>query len=666
MEVYNNLSELPEFENAVITIGSFDGVHRGHQKILDQIKQLATSINGKSIVITFHPHPRIVLKPDDPGIRLINSIDEKVALIDSFGIDAVVVVPFTKEFLSQSPEEYIEHFLIKKFNPKYIVIGYDHKFGKNRAGDINFLKKYQLSANFNVIEIEKQEIESITISSSKIRKALDAGNIYTANQLLGHAFSISGTVIRGEGIGNTLGFPTANIEPASKYKLIPKEGIYAIKVYYGEKKYDGILYIGKSPTLKTFKNRTIEAHIFDFQKDLYGDKLKIEFVAFIRGDEKFESMDALKIQMDKDAVKARNILNFKKTENERQPDLATLPEVAVVILNYNGKDWLEKFLPSVKASTYKKIKIIVADNGSTDDSIEYLENHFPEVQLIKLYQNFGFAKGYNEALKKVKSPYYVLLNSDVETTPGWIEPMIELMEKDPKIGACQPLVLDQRNKENFEYAGAAGGYLDKWGFPFCRGRIFNTLEKNVGQYDNVSEIFWASGAAMLVRSQLYHHLEGLDEDYFAHQEEIDLCWRVKRAGYKIMVQPASIIYHYGGGTLDYGNSKKVYLNFRNSLFNLIKNMPPSKLYWMIPLRLILDALAGVLFLSKGEFSSILAIIKAHFSMYKNYGKFVRKRKHYNDLIQKVSVSPAPNNQGLFPKSIIWQYYVRRKKFYKDL
>ena len=666
MEVYNNLTDLPVLENAVITIGSFDGVHRGHQKILDRIKQLAKDIDGKSVVITFHPHPRIVLRPEDSGIRLITSIDEKVSLLENYGIDVVVVVPFNKDFLNQTPDEYIQNFLIKKFNPKYIVIGYDHKFGKDRAGDIEFLKRYQLSAGFKVVQIEKQEIEHITISSSKIRNALDQGEIKIANQLQGHPFSISGTVIRGEGIGNTLGFPTANVEPPSKYKLIPKEGIYAIKVHYFEKVYNGVLYIGTRPTLESFKNRTIEAHIFDFNKDIYGDKLKIEFIEYIRGDMKYEGLEALTVQMEKDAKKAREILSMPTIVKNQISNKKDAPEVAVVILNYNGKKWFEKFMPSVLKTEYSNSKIIVADNGSTDDSLEYLAFNFPEVSIIKLDQNHGFAKGYNEALKQVNSPYLVLLNSDVEVTPNWLTPMITLIEKDASIGAVQPKVLSQRSKEYFEHAGAAGGMMDKWGYPFCIGRIFDKVEKDLGQYDQVSEIFWASGAAMLVKNQLYKQLEGFDADYFAHQEEIDLCWRIKRAGYKVMVQPESVVFHYGGGTLDYQNPKKVYLNFRNSFYSIIKNEPSGKLMWLIPLRLVLDGVAGLMFLLKGQFKNMTAILKAHFSMYRNYPKLLKKKKHYNELIQKVSISSTPNKTGILDKSIIWQYYVRQKKVFKDL
>jgi GT2 family glycosyltransferase len=240
------------------------------------------------------------------------------------------------------------------------------------------------------------------------------------------------------------------------------------------------------------------------------------------------------------------------------------------------------------------------------------------------------------------------------------------MEADPAIGVCQPKVLAFNDKKVFEHAGACGGMMDHWGYPFCRGRIFDTVEKDTGQYDQVEEIFWASGAAMFIRADLFHKLGGFDEDYYAHHEEIDLCWRIKRAGYKVMVQPKSVVYHLGGGTLDYQNPQKTYLNFRNSLFNIVKNEPPAKLYWLIPLRLILDGLAGFLFLLKGQFTNISAILKAHFSFYKSYSKYVKKRAFYDDLIEKNSISIQPNKQGVFKGSIIWNYYVLRKKYFKNL
>ncbi len=665
MEVYNNLSELPIFPNAVITIGSFDGIHKGHQKLFERIRQLADDSEGTSVVITFHPHPRIVLRPNDSKIRLITAIDEKVALLEKIGIDVVVVVPFNQDFLKQTPDEYIQQFLLKRFQPKYIVIGYDHKFGKNRAGDINYLKRYQQAGNFEVIEIQKQEVENITVSSSKIRKALDAGEMDVANQLLGHPFTISGTVVKGEGIGNTLGFPTANVETPSTHKLIPREGIYAIRVHHKEQIHDGVLYIGKRPTIEGVDNRTIEAHIFDFGKDIYGDPIKLEFVSFIRGDAKFEGLEALQKQMVRDAQAARNILKKKPTESLVEPQAVNLPEVAVVILNYNGRDLLEKFIPSVIASAYPNIRIIVADNGSTDDSLEYLAR-FSEVEILELKENHGFAKGYNLALSQIDSPYQVLLNSDVKVSPGWLQPLVTAMEEDLNLGVCQPKVRAFHEPSFFEYAGAAGGMIDVWGYPFCRGRIFDTLEEDKGQYETDQEIFWASGAAFMIRRSLYEQLEGLDADYFAHHEEIDLCWRIKRAGYKIKAIPSSVVYHVGGGTLDYGNERKVFLNFRNSLYNLIKNESPSKLLWLIPWRLVLDGIAGIMFILKGQFKSCLAIIQAHFAMYKNYSKMKRKRRHYDDLIQKVSISPSPNLTGMYSKSIIWQYYIRRKKTYNKL
>lgn len=666
MKVYKNLEDLPILKNAVLTIGSFDGVHRGHQKILARIHQLATNIDGKSVVITFHPHPRIVLRPDDPEIRMITTIDEKIALMESFGIDVLVIVPFNKEFHNQSPDEYIENFLIEKFHPRYIVIGYDHRFGKNRAGDIHFLKKYQAGSGFEVIEIEKQEIDHITISSSKIRVALDEGDIETANQLLGHNFLIRGTVVRGAGIGNTLGFPTANTESPSKYKLIPREGIYAIRVHYLDQIHDGVLYIGTRPTLISFKNRTIEAHIFDFKKDIYGDQIGIEFISYIRSDMKFDGLEALTKQMEIDSGKARLILQDLKEESLKKKVQTKVPEVAIVILNYNGRKWFEQFIPSVLQTQYEQLKIIVADNASTDDSLLYLEEHFPSIEIIRLSENHGFAKGYNEALKEVDSPYLVLLNSDVEVPQNWLAPIIDLMETDDQIAACQPKILAQRNKAYFEHAGAAGGMMDLLAYPFCKGRILEEVEQDEGQYDEISEIFWASGAAMVIRNHLYKKLEGFDEDYFAHQEEIDLCWRLKRAGFKIMVHPGTQVYHYGGGTLDYENPRKVFLNFRNSFYSIIKNEPLGKLCWLVPTRLLLDGLAGLVFLLKGQFKNVFAIIQAHFSMYGNIGMVLRKRKHYAKLIQAIRLTPSPNMAGRISKSIIWQYYIRGKKHFKDL
>ncbi len=666
MKVFNNLSDLPSFRNAVLTIGSFDGVHHGHQKILERVNQLARDCNGESIVITFHPHPRLLLYPNDPSLRLLNTIDEKVALLEKNGIDNVVVIPFTKEFAQQNPDNYIQNFLLQKFSPKYIVIGYDHRFGKNRSGNIDYLRRYESSANFKIVDIEKQEVEDIAVSSTKIRKALEFGDVKTANHLLGHPYTFSGTVVRGQGIGKSLGYPTANIEIKSKFKLIPKPGIYAINAILNNKSHDALLYIGNRPTIKNHLQKTIEVHILDFDKEIYGDKLTIELVDYIREDFKFENIEKLKEQMSKDERKGREILSKKKESSDREAKPQKQASIAVVILNFNGKKLLKKFLPSVNQTSYQNTDLIIADNCSSDDSIDFVKKEYSKFKIIQLPVNHGFAKGYNEALKQIKADYFVLLNSDVEVDKNWIEPVIDLMESDPTIGICQPKILSYNDKNTFEYAGACGGLMDRWGYPFCRGRIFNSIEQDSGQYDQVEEIFWASGAAMFVRSDLYQKLGGLDEDYYAHQEEIDLCWRVKRAGYKVLVQPKSIVYHLGGGTLDYQNPRKTYLNFRNSLFNLIKNENKSKLYWLIPLRLILDGVASLMFLFKGQIAQIGSILKAHRSFYKSYRFYLKKRMYYDDLIEKNSISPRPNKNGIFNGSIIWNYYVLRKKFYKNL
>ncbi len=334
-------------------------------------------------------------------------------------------------------------------------------------------------------------------------------------------------------------------------------------------------------------------------------------------------------------------------------------KIAIVILNWNGRKHLEQFLPSVLRSTYPGREIIVADNASTDDSISFLQEHFPSVRIIFLSRNYGFAQGYNEALKQVKTEYYVLLNSDVEVEPGWIEPIIELMDSDPLIAACQPKIRMYTNKTLFEYAGAAGGWLDQFGYPFARGRIFDVCEPDIGQYDNAEPVFWASGAAMFVRAELYHEQGGLDPYFFAHQEEIDLCWRWQLAGYKILICPASVVYHLGGGTLPKGNSRKVYLNFRNNLIMLAKNLPPEQALWKIPFRFVLDTLSAFKSLTSGEeITYFAAIWKAHigfikwFLLYRGRSLFPAKRRG------KLS--------GWYPHSIVWMHFIKRKKNFREI
>ncbi len=663
MNLYKDLNSLPDFRNAVITIGSFDGVHGGHQFILERVKQLAQQVNGESVVITFYPHPRLVVYPKDTSLRLINTIDEKIDLLKRYGIDNVVIVPFTIAFSQQSADEYIEKFLLEKFNPKWIVIGYDHRFGLNRQGDINYLKHYSKEANFQVDEIEPQQIDEITVSSTKVRKAIQVGDVKQASKLLGHYFLLSGFVAKGQQIGKTIGFPTANIELTSIHKLLPKEGIYATYVHHRGKRYEGMLYIGTRPTLAAHDNKTIEVNIFDFNQTIYGEELTLELVEFIREDAKFDSLEALQAALAKDKISTLEIL-AKQPPQPINRATFNYPEVAVVILNYNGKKYLTDFLPSVLASDYPNLRVVVADNGSTDNSLEFLDQQYGnQIEILDLKKNYGFAGGYNQALREVHSPYYVLLNSDVEVTKNWMRPIIEMMELNPKIGAAQPKILAYHDKTTFEHAGAAGGWMDNWGLPFCRGRILTNCETDNGQYDTPQEIFWATGAAMFIKGDLYHDLGGLDAGYFAHMEEIDLCWRLKRAGYKVMVYPESTVYHVGGGTLQYQSPRKTYLNHRNSLTTLLKNEPVSKLLWLIPLRLILDGLVGVTFLLKGQFAHIWQILRAHGYMYTNLRKTWRQRKIFNKLIKKASIG-APNKVGHLKKSMLFRYYLGKKTFSK--
>jgi len=333
------------------------------------------------------------------------------------------------------------------------------------------------------------------------------------------------------------------------------------------------------------------------------------------------------------------------------------PKVAIVILNWNGCKYLEQFLPSVMASTYANVEIVLADNNSTDNSVDFVSRQYPGIVIIKLLQNFGFAKGYNEALKQVDAAYYVLLNSDVEVKPGWIEPVVELMEGDMTIGACQPKILTYNNPTLFEYAGAAGGWLDAFGYPFARGRIFDYCEQDNGQYDAIKPIFWASGAAMFVRCSLYHQVGGLDEYFFAHQEEIDFCWRLQLAGYKVMACPASVVYHVGGGTLPKGNEQKVFLNFRNNLIMLAKNLPAGELVWKVPFRILLDVISAWKSLFAGEATYFIAILQAHIGFVR-WLLFVKKHRH--SLVKKGEL------KGLYHKSVVWQHFITGKTTFSEI
>lgn len=337
--------------------------------------------------------------------------------------------------------------------------------------------------------------------------------------------------------------------------------------------------------------------------------------------------------------------------------MSTLPLVAIVILNYNGRHYLEKFLPSVVASTYENKKIVVGDNASTDDSIQWLQQNYAGIEVIKNQGNYGYAKGYNEILKKVKADYYVLLNSDVEVSPAWIEPIVDVMVRDVNIGACQPKLLAYNNRNMFEYAGAAGGWIDSLGYPFSRGRVFDFCEEDRGQYNTTVPVFWASGAALFVRADLYHKMKGLDEYFFAHQEEIDLCWRLQLAGYTIMACPQSVVYHVGGGTLPAGK-RKVYLNFRNNLVMLAKNWSIGEKLWKFPARIALDAVSAWKALFAGDTSFFIAVLKAHLS----FVSWIFSNKRLNVF----PVSKRGKLSGYYKGSVVFEYFIKKKKTFTEI
>ena len=329
-------------------------------------------------------------------------------------------------------------------------------------------------------------------------------------------------------------------------------------------------------------------------------------------------------------------------------------KIAVVILNWNGKYLLKEFLPSVIAHS-KEATIYVADNASSDGSVEFLKRKFPDVQVIQNKDNLGYAGGYNLALKSVKEPLFILLNSDVEVTKNWLEPIISVFENEPETAAIQPKILDYKKKSHFEYAGAAGGYMDKFGYPFCRGRIFQQLEEDYGQYNDDQYIFWASGACLAIRAEAFNEMGGLDEDFFAHQEEIDLCWRLLNQGHKIKYVAGSSVFHVGGATLQEMNPKKTFYNFRNGLFLLLKNVDSSKLYYILFVRMILDGIAGFKFIFEGKFNHFFAILKAHSSFYKHYGKMHKKRPKEFIFRKYYLIS-----------SVVYAHFIQKKNKFRDL
>lgn len=336
-------------------------------------------------------------------------------------------------------------------------------------------------------------------------------------------------------------------------------------------------------------------------------------------------------------------------------------KLSIVILNWNGDHHLKRFLPSViNYSNYNWVEIVIADNGSTDRSKDLITKEFPTVRYIDLGQNYGFAEGYNQALKENFSEYILLLNSDVEVTKGWLNPMIELLDSDPKIAACQPKILQLDHREKFEYAGAAGGFIDKYGYPFCRGRIINEQENDQQQYDIPISVFWASGAALLVRGELWHKFDGFDAHFWAHMEEIDLCWRMKNSGYQIAVCPQSTVFHLGGGSLAYGNPQKIYLNFRNNLFLLYKNLPDKDFIKTLLSRMIFDGIAALHFITKGEFVAFGKVLQAHLDFYKSLSRLKKQRQMLN---QNRNVS---NHPEIYRKSIIFDFFIKKRSKFSSL
>lgn len=336
-------------------------------------------------------------------------------------------------------------------------------------------------------------------------------------------------------------------------------------------------------------------------------------------------------------------------------------KVSIVILNWNGRDFLEKFLPSVMQNSQEDWSDIwIADNGSTDDSILFVEQNYPSIKLLKFDKNYGFTEGYNKALSVIKATYYVLLNSDVELTKGWLTPIIDYMDSNTNVGAAMPKILSYNDKHKFEYAGAAGGYIDKYGYPFCRGRILSETETDEGQYNDIVNVFWATGACMFVRADVFHDIGRLDSDFFAHMEEIDLCWRMKNRGYDIVCIPNSTVYHVGGGTLPNNNPHKLYLNYRNSLFLLYKNLSNGEFRRKLFIRMILDGASAIMYVLQGKFSFFNVVLKAHINFYLNINKFKKKR------IENNSKRTVNNHKEILNKSIVYHFFIKGIKKYSNL
>ncbi len=335
-----------------------------------------------------------------------------------------------------------------------------------------------------------------------------------------------------------------------------------------------------------------------------------------------------------------------------------MKRVAVVILNWNGKKFLEKFLPQlIKNTDFQKVDIWIADNHSHDESIEFIREKYSQIKTLVFDKNYGFAGGYNKALEKIEAEYFVLLNSDVEVSENWINPIIDFLDKNKYVAAVQPKILSFYDREKFEYAGAAGGFIDKYGYPFCRGRILTSTEKDLGQYDNIKEIFWATGACMFIRAKDFLEHE-FDEDFFAHMEEIDLCWRLKNKGRKIIYFPQVSVYHVGGGTLPQESPHKLFLNYRNNLLLLYKNLPKNKTIIILFIRMLLDGMSAIIYLFKFQISYFYSVFKAHIAFYGLLRKFSKKRK--------TLLKNNKEHSEMYKKSIIFDYFLRKKTKFNQL
>ena len=385
--------------------------------------------------------------------------------------------------------------------------------------------------------------------------------------------------------------------------------------------------------------------------------MTLEFVEFIRGDQKFDSLELMTNQLKLDKVRAEEILQNLAPQVQKS-------ECGIAILNFNNSEFLQSYLPVLAEYTNSNVKTHVIDNDSSDDSKEIIKDWFPEVNLIELTKNYGFAEGYNRGIRILDEEFIVLLNSDVLVTENWLEPLLSKLKSDPSIGAVMPKILSLEHQDEFEYAGASGGYIDRLGYPFCRGRIFNHTEKDEGQYDDEQEVFWTSGAAMVLRRETFLNLGGFDNSFFAHQEEIDLCWRMKRAGLQCMVVPSSTVYHFGGGSLSYESPNKTYLNFRNNLTTIIKNEPYGKLLWLLPIRFILDGVAGVKFLLSGKPKHTWSIVRAHFSLYRRVFRILRRKGQEKEFINQSRKGPE-RKAGRMKGVVIWKHFVLGKNKFSD-